>query len=84
MIFTESSNAHPSFIPDEMKPRILCFGDSMTWGSDLAIRGHRLPGRWPRVLQATLGPGGNPREKQQRQYHHCQPFHKHFTPESLF
>lgn len=57
MIFTESSNAHPSFIPDEMKPRILCFGDSLTWGSDPAISGHRLPGRWPRVLQATLGPG---------------------------
>lgn len=57
MIFTESSNAHPSFIPDEMKPRILCFGDSLTWGSDPAISGHRLPGRWPRVLQATFGPG---------------------------
>lgn len=46
-----------AFIPDENKRRILCFGDSLTWGDDPATVGHRLPGRWPRTLQQDLGPG---------------------------
>ena len=39
-----------------MKKRILCFGDSLTWGADPADGG-RLPEdcRWPTVLQARLG-----------------------------
>ena len=37
---------------------ILCFGDSLTWGSDAATRGrHRLDDRWPSVLKAALGEG---------------------------
>lgn len=37
--------------------RIVCFGDSNTWGSDPASRG-RFPAdvRWPGVLAAELGP----------------------------
>ena len=40
------------------KTRILCFGDSLTWGFDPVTR-TRLPEevRWPGVLQALLGPG---------------------------
>ena len=40
-----------------LKTENLCFGDSLTWGDDPASVGHRLPGRWPVVLQETLGPG---------------------------
>ena len=36
--------------------RILCFGDSNTWGYDPAT-GSRFPGRWPRVLAELLGDG---------------------------
>ena len=33
MIFTETAtSSKPTFIPDEIKSRILCFGDSLTWG----------------------------------------------------
>ena len=38
-----------------MKKRILCFGDSLTWGFSPALDG-RLEIRWPMVLQACLGP----------------------------
>ena len=40
------------------KTRILCFGDSLTWGFDPVTR-TRLPEgvRWPGVLQALLGSG---------------------------
>ena len=40
------------------KTRILCFGDSLTWGFDPVTR-TRLPEevRWPGVLQKLLGPG---------------------------
>ena len=56
MIFTETFTPGPhGFIPDEKKLRILCFGDSLTWGSDPA-GGPRLSNRWPRVLQYELGP----------------------------
>lgn len=35
---------------------VLCFGDSLTWGSDAAARGrHAYEDRWPSVLQKTLG-----------------------------
>jgi lysophospholipase L1-like esterase len=35
---------------------VLCYGDSLTWGSDAATRGrHGLADRWPSVLQAQLG-----------------------------
>lgn len=37
-----------------MKKRILCFGDSLTWGSD-PESDSRLEGRWPVVLQEALG-----------------------------
>ena len=57
MIITETYTPRQNgLIPDEKKRRILCFGDSLTWGSDPA-GGPRLPGRWPRVLQYELGPG---------------------------
>ena len=57
MPFTENAHTRqPSFIPDDKKTRILCFGDSLTWGSDPA-GGPRLAARWPRVLQYALGPG---------------------------
>jgi len=57
MIITETySPGWNDLIYDEKKRRILCFGDSLTWGSDPA-GGPRLPGRWPRVLQYELGPG---------------------------
>ena len=39
-----------------MKKRILCFGDSLTWGSD-PNGGPRLEERWPMTLQALLGDG---------------------------
>lgn len=39
-----------------MKKRILCFGDSLTWGSDPASD-QRLEDRWPITLQALLGDG---------------------------
>ena len=39
-----------------MKKRIICFGDSLTWGADPA-GGPRLEDRWPLVLQAELGDG---------------------------
>ena len=39
-----------------MKKRILCFGDSLTWGSD-PCGGPRLEERWPMTLQALLGDG---------------------------
>lgn len=58
MIFTETAtSSKPTFIPDEIKSRILCFGDSLTWGDDPAMVGHRLPRRWPVALQNALGPG---------------------------
>lgn len=58
MIFTGTAPTfQPSFIPDNIKSRILCFGDSLTWGSDPSMKGRRLSCRWPRVLQSTLGPG---------------------------
>ena len=58
MIFTETAPTHQStFIPDSLSPRILCFGDSLTWGDDPGCVGHRLPHRWPLSLQAALGPG---------------------------
>ena len=57
MIFTETGTTRfSSFIPDDIKARILCFGDSLTWGSNPA-GGPRLSVRWPRVLQYALGPG---------------------------
>ena len=38
-----------------MKKRVLCFGDSLTWGAD--PKGVcRLEERWPMVLQERLGP----------------------------
>ena len=36
--------------------RILCFGDSLTWGHDPDAMGHRLENRWPVTLQNFLGP----------------------------
>ena len=58
MIFTETAPTHQStFIPDSLSLRILCFGDSLTWGDDPACVGHRLPHRWPVSLQDALGPG---------------------------
>lgn len=37
---------------------ILCYGDSITWGSDAETGGrHAFKDRWPNVLQARLGPG---------------------------
>ena len=58
MFFTQTAtDRQPTFIPDDIKPRILCFGDSLTWGDDPACVGHRLPHRWPLSLQAALGPG---------------------------
>lgn len=37
---------------------VLCFGDSLTWGTDAATGGrHALEDRWPSVLQAALGSG---------------------------
>ena len=45
MIITETYRPRQNgLIPDEKKRRILCFGDSLTWGSDSA-GGPRLPGR---------------------------------------
>lgn len=40
-----------------MNPRILAFGDSLTWGYDAATGGGRHPatGRWPEVLAEALG-----------------------------
>ena len=38
-----------------MERRILCFGESLTWGHDPTLAG-RLDTRWPRVLQECLGP----------------------------
>lgn len=36
---------------------ILCYGDSLTWGSDPATGGrHPFDSRWPNVLQKALGP----------------------------
>ncbi|MFN3764900.1 MAG: SGNH/GDSL hydrolase family protein [Aliihoeflea sp.] len=36
---------------------ILCYGDSITWGSDAETGGrHAFEDRWPNVLQAVLGP----------------------------
>lgn len=56
MIFTEASTPRQNpLIPGEIKNRILCFGDSLTWGADPA-GGPRLSIRWPRVLQYDLGP----------------------------
>lgn len=58
MIFTQTATERqPTFIPDSLSPRILCFGDSLTWGDDPALPGHRLPHRWPVALQSSLGPG---------------------------
>lgn len=37
---------------------ILCYGDSITWGSDAETGGrHAFQDRWPNVLQQRLGPG---------------------------
>lgn len=58
MTFNETAPTLPSALsPDPVKPRILCFGDSLTWGDDPACAGNRLPHRWPVSLQASLGPG---------------------------
>lgn len=38
-----------------MNRRILCFGDSLTWGADPASD-RRLEVRWPLALQSALGP----------------------------
>lgn len=36
---------------------ILCYGDSITWGSDAQTGGrHAFEDRWPNVLQKALGP----------------------------
>ncbi|TYR31138.1 SGNH/GDSL hydrolase family protein [Mesorhizobium microcysteis] len=36
---------------------VLCYGDSITWGSDAATGGrHDFADRWPNVLQKALGP----------------------------
>ena len=36
---------------------ILCYGDSITWGSDAETGGrHAFADRWPNVLQEALGP----------------------------
>ena len=36
---------------------VLCYGDSITWGSDAATGGrHPFADRWPNVLQKALGP----------------------------
>lgn len=57
MIVTQTSATRQgAFIPDDCVRRVLCFGDSLTWGSDPA-GGPRIPGRWTRVLQRELGPG---------------------------
>ncbi|WP_019633338.1 SGNH/GDSL hydrolase family protein [Actinomadura atramentaria] len=42
--------------------RILCFGDSLTWGWEpvaeaVPTRRHATAQRWPRALEAALGPG---------------------------
>lgn len=35
---------------------VLCYGDSLTWGSDVATGGrHARKDRWPNALQAALG-----------------------------
>jgi lysophospholipase L1-like esterase len=35
---------------------VLCYGDSLTWGTDAATGGRHLPEyRWPNVLQKALG-----------------------------
>jgi lysophospholipase L1-like esterase len=41
-----------------MKKRILCFGDSNTWGWIPGSDGDRFPAdvRWPGVMAAELGP----------------------------
>ena len=58
MIVTQTApTLQPTFVPDDIKSRILCFGDSLTWGDDPAQSGHRLPHRWPVPLQDSLGPG---------------------------
>lgn len=58
MIFTQAAPTRQStFVPDDIKSRILCFGDSLTWGDDPAESGHRLPHRWPNTLREALGPG---------------------------
>ena len=58
MIFTQTAQTlQPTFVPDDIKSHILCFGDSLTWGDDPAQSGHRLPHRWPLALQDALGPG---------------------------
>ena len=58
MIFTQiAPTLQSTFVPDAIKYRILCFGDSLTWGDDPAQSGHRLPHRWPVTLQDALGPG---------------------------
>jgi lysophospholipase L1-like esterase len=37
---------------------VLCYGDSLTWGSDAATGGrHAAEFRWPDVLQSALGSG---------------------------
>lgn len=37
---------------------VLCYGDSLTWGTDAASGGrHGLEDRWPTVLQRALGDG---------------------------
>ncbi|SMF67350.1 Lysophospholipase L1 [Xaviernesmea oryzae] len=39
---------------------VLCYGDSLTWGTDAATGGrHAFEDRWPSVLQAALGPSVN-------------------------
>lgn len=40
-----------------MKKTVLCYGDSLTWGTDAESGGrHGFEDRWPTVLQAALGP----------------------------
>ena len=57
MITDTSAPRQASFIPDEVKSRILCFGDSLTHGENPITGGPRLSSRWPRALQECLGPG---------------------------
>jgi len=39
-----------------MKKTVLCYGDSLTWGTDAASGGrHDFEDRWPTVLHAALG-----------------------------
>jgi len=50
-------SSRPSFkVPEKPYRRVICFGDSNTWGFDPASQ-DRLDCRWPVVLGKELGPG---------------------------